>query len=80
MERLAHVKKELLTVQETAEIIGVTKMTLSNWRLRNIGPAYYRISTKKLAYSKSAVEQWLESIEVNPNAKKKRTKQKRSVS
>ncbi|MQW64885.1 helix-turn-helix domain-containing protein [Sinorhizobium meliloti] len=42
--------KELLSVEEAGEFIGVSKVTLDEWRCRGGGPAYHRIG-RRILYS-----------------------------
>lgn len=50
----------LLTQDELAEMLGVKKGTLRDWRRKHIGPDYVRVE-KLVMYRKVDVERWLET-------------------
>jgi hypothetical protein len=41
-----------------AEILNVTPRTLKRWRLEGKGPAYIRISPKRVIYAKAAIDEF----------------------
>ena len=48
----------LLSQDELAELLGVTKGTLREWRRQNKGPDYLRVE-KTVFYRQKDVEDWL---------------------
>lgn len=51
----------LLTAEQVAERYGMTKESLSNWRLAGKGPAYIRLgsgSRARVMYRVADVEEW----------------------
>ena len=42
--------------------IGVSEVTLSQWRRAGKGPAYLRIAANKVRYARADIETWLASI------------------
>ena len=46
----------LHTEAETAKILRVSERTLQRWREVGIGPAFTRLSTRRIAYSDKAIE------------------------
>lgn len=50
---------DFLTTKEVAELLGVTAVTLSNWRKKNCGPPTYRIGGE-VRYEREDLERWLE--------------------
>ena len=53
---------DLLTTEEAAEALGLSKSTLDNWRTRDQGPRYIRLgetATSKVVYRRSELERWL---------------------
>jgi predicted DNA-binding transcriptional regulator AlpA len=55
--------RELLTEAEVSEWLGLSQPTLSRHRRNGTGPAFVRLSTRRLAYRRSAVEAWLNERE-----------------
>lgn len=47
---------ELLTLAEAAELLGITRGTLYNWRRAEYGPACER--TNPIVYSRAVVLRW----------------------
>jgi predicted DNA-binding transcriptional regulator AlpA len=54
----------MLTSEQAAQMIGLTKSTLAQWRHHGIGPDYIRISGVSIRYAESAVKEWLEQRRV----------------
>ena len=51
---------ELLTQDQVAELLGVTKGTLANWRTSGLGPRYFK-PIGKVKYRKSDVEAFIDA-------------------
>lgn len=51
----------LLSNTETARILGVTPHYLDNLRYRKMGPAYIRLTQRKVMYAPRAVNEWMAS-------------------
>lgn len=52
-----------LSCEAAAEMIGVHKKTLQNWRTQGIGPAYLRIGSvgSRVIYRLDDLEDWINS-------------------
>ena len=50
----------LLTAEQVAELLGLTKRCLANWRYRGGGPKYLKIGHKTVRYRYSDLMRWLE--------------------
>lgn len=50
---------DFLTVAEVADILGVSRQTLSYWRSRNLGPISERV-VGTIRYPREEFEAWLE--------------------
>ena len=53
---------------EAAAYIGVSPVTLKDWRAQARGPAFYRLGGKLIRYRKSALDAYLSECEVTSNA------------
>jgi hypothetical protein len=58
-------KKLLSTKQASAFLGNVPPGTLSNWRVRNMGPVFYKIG-HGVRYAEEDLMQWVESNRVDP--------------
>ena len=54
---------EILTEREVSDWLGVSEPTLFRHRRDGTGPVFIRLSTRRVAYRKSAVEAWLQNRE-----------------
>lgn len=50
--------KIALCPAEIEVLYGITKGTLANWRAQKIGPSFYKIGKRKVAYKVSDFEKW----------------------
>ena len=55
--------EQMLTPEAVAQLLGVSVMCLGQWRHRGHGPAYVKLSHKKVRYRESAVRGWLSANE-----------------
>jgi excisionase family DNA binding protein len=51
----------LLTTEEVAELLRVSKKTVYNWNYQGQGPPRYRPSGGRLLFDRTEVEAWLRS-------------------
>lgn len=61
--------REILSERELSDWLGVSQPTLSRLRRDKAGPAFVRLSARRVGYRRSAVEDWLKHREqetVNP--------------
>lgn len=56
--------QHILTIPETAALLKVTRVTLTNWRRSGAGPPFVVMGTKSIRYRRQDVESWLESLVV----------------
>jgi excisionase family DNA binding protein len=54
-------ERDLLTVEEAAELLRVTARTLGSWRSQKIGPPFIQVTRKAVLYSRAALLEWLKS-------------------
>jgi predicted DNA-binding transcriptional regulator AlpA len=50
---------EMLTTQQVADILGVTRWTLAYWRAQRTGPPFMLITRGCVRYQRAALETWL---------------------
>jgi predicted DNA-binding transcriptional regulator AlpA len=62
MELQMHIK-EILNEREVSEWLGVSLPTLFRHRVAGTGPNFIRLSARRVAYRRSAVEEWLNTRE-----------------
>lgn len=55
----------LLTPAETADLLGVTELTLAEWRRHRQGPPYLKLGHRTVRYDRDALGAWLEAREVS---------------
>lgn len=53
----------LLNEREASEFLGLTQLTLYNWRNQAKGPAYLRLGTKSVRYRRRDLLAWLAQCE-----------------
>lgn len=56
--------QQLLTADEVAEYIHVSKSTLYSYRANGIGPRYILLNNRIIRYLKSDVEEWLSAQKI----------------
>ena len=49
----------MMTANELAEILHVSPRTLQQWRYRQQGPGYVKVSHRTVLYDREEVERWL---------------------
>lgn len=56
-----------LTTEEAAAILGISPMTLTTWRSRQVpyGPAFVRMG-RAVRYERDEIERFIEAARVNP--------------
>ncbi|HJO04738.1 MAG TPA: helix-turn-helix domain-containing protein [Acidobacteriota bacterium] len=60
-----HFGQHLLDTRQLAEMLGVSRRTLEDWRLRGCGPRFVRASARMVRYRPSAVALWVAEREVS---------------
>jgi predicted DNA-binding transcriptional regulator AlpA len=55
--------REFLTEAEVSEWLGLSQPTLSRHRRNGTGPAFVRLSTRRIGYRRGAIEAWLNERE-----------------
>ena len=55
--------REVLTEAEVSEWLGLSQPTLSRHRRDGTGPAFVRLSARRVGYRRGAVEAWLTTKE-----------------
>jgi len=55
--------QEILSEREVSNWLGVSEPTLFRHRCNGTGPKFIRLSERRIAYRRSAVEDWLRSRE-----------------
>lgn len=59
-----HQTPQLVSTSEAAKILGLSPLTLEEWRRKKKGPPYARLSKKLVRYSTSDLEAWLKGLTV----------------
>lgn len=54
-------RRQLLTADETADLLRISPRTLENWRARGHGPPYLRLTRRRIAYRERDVLAWIDS-------------------
>ena len=54
---------DFYTSKQVAEMLGVTVMTLCNWRRKGIGPLFIRFGPRSIRYRKSRMHAFIEAKE-----------------
>lgn len=54
---------QLYGARVAAGYVGVAPSTLSRWRMLGTGPTFIRLSLRKVAYRRSALDAWLAARE-----------------
>lgn len=57
---------QLLTEQEAAKRLGLSRYTMQQWRFRGRGPVYIKLGGKAIRYSKNAIDDFIGSCVVEP--------------
>jgi len=52
------IEREALTPRDVSIAYGISEGTLANYRCKRIGPKFYRLGGRKIAYFKSDLETW----------------------
>lgn len=52
---------QLLTGKQLAELLAVHPAVIADWRHKNQGPPYIRISVRSIRYRLVDVEEWMDS-------------------
>jgi predicted DNA-binding transcriptional regulator AlpA len=53
------IKKEILSEREVRNWLGISAPTLFRLRRDGTGPKFIRLSTRRVAYRRTAIEEWL---------------------
>jgi predicted DNA-binding transcriptional regulator AlpA len=60
---MANTEREILTEREVSDWLGLSEPTLFRHRRDGTGPTFIRLSARRVAYRRSAVEEWLKQRE-----------------
>lgn len=60
----------VMTPEATSEYLGVSPLTLKDWRSQGRGPDFIRISGQLVRYRKSSVDRWLAAATVENDTTK----------
>lgn len=55
--------REILNEREVADWLGLSEPTLFRHRRDGTGPRFIRLSARRVAYRRSAIEEWLKERE-----------------
>jgi predicted DNA-binding transcriptional regulator AlpA len=55
--------QELLSEREVSNWLGISEPTLFRHRRNGTGPHFIRLSARRIAYRRSAIEEWLKGCE-----------------
>ena len=55
--------REILSERELSDWLGISQPTLSRLRRDKTGPAFVRLSARRIGYRRNAVEAWLKEQE-----------------
>lgn len=57
---------EVLSPEVTSKIIGLDRRTLDNWRSAGKGPAYVKLSSRKIGYLASDIMAFIQEKRIEP--------------
>jgi hypothetical protein len=63
--------RKLLAPKAASELINVPSGTMSNWRIRDYGPAYFKVG-HHVRYDEEDLVKWLERNRVEPDQREAR--------
>jgi predicted DNA-binding transcriptional regulator AlpA len=55
--------QELLSERDVSILLGLSEPTLFRHRRNGTGPRFIRLSARRIAYRRSAIEEWLKGCE-----------------
>ena len=55
--------QELLSEREVSNWLGISEPTLFRHRRKGTGPRFIRLSARRIAYRRGAIEEWLKGCE-----------------
>lgn len=58
-ESVPYIPSDFLSRQEVADILRISKGTVSNWASARKGPPFYRLADGVCVYSKAELAEWL---------------------
>jgi hypothetical protein len=58
----------LLTGPEPAQLLRVSPLTMILWRYKKIGPAYIKLGSRSIRYSRRSIEKFLADKTITPGA------------
>jgi len=61
--------RKLLTSKQAAEFLNTPEGTVSNWRLRNYGPSFFKVG-HGVRYDETDLLAWLERNRVEPDQRR----------
>jgi predicted DNA-binding transcriptional regulator AlpA len=61
---MANTQQEILTERDVSDWLGLSEPTLFRHRRDGTGPTFIRLSARRVAYRRSAVEAWLREREL----------------
>ena len=56
-----------LGTKEAADVIGISVKTLCQWRMRRIGPPFFKLPNGMVFYNKNDIDEWVENLRNDPN-------------
>jgi predicted DNA-binding transcriptional regulator AlpA len=56
----------LLSDKQAAQFLGLKQGTLISWRVRGVGPPFYRLGGKLIYYRESDLREWVEARRQKP--------------
>lgn len=62
------IQKEILTERQVSDWLGLSQPTLSRHRRYGTGPAFVRLSARRVGYRRTSVETWLNELEQQASA------------
>lgn len=60
-----HLNDELLTPEETSDILKVATQTLANWRSQGKGPSWVKLGARRCRYRRSEVHRFIDAMTVS---------------
>ena len=61
-----------LTPDEAAAMLRMSKHTLADWRSRQVGPRWVKMSATRVLYRQCDLQEWIEENVVHGNQRAKR--------
>lgn len=68
MKSQSEVRPLVIPEKQAAEMLGISRRTLQNLRIDGAGPPFVQITSRRVGYSLSALQEWIAARSVRSTA------------